>query len=56
MISKSILIIYSLSQFERRHLEAEAAEENLVRSEPDSRVSRAEIEKIRDYADDSKAR
>ena len=46
----------SRDKYEKRQHEADDAEDHLNKSEPDSRVSRAELEKIKDVADDTKAR
>ena len=46
----------SHEKFERRQLESNLAEENLSKSEPDSRISRAELDKMREVADEGKMR
>ena len=46
----------SREKFDRRQTDADTAEDHLVKAEPDSRVSRAELEKIKDVADDAKMR
>ena len=46
----------SHEKFERRQLESNQAEENLSKSEPDSRISRAELDRMREGADDAKMR
>jgi len=46
----------SREKFEKRQNEADNAEDHLTKAEPDSRVSRAELEKIKDVADDAKIR
>jgi len=46
----------SREKYEKRQNEADNAEDHLTKAEPDSRVSRAELEKIKDVADDAKIR
>ena len=46
----------SHEKFERRQLESDLAENNLSKSEPDSRISRAELERVREVADEAKMR
>ena len=46
----------SHEKFERRQLESNLAEEDLSKSEPDSRISRVELDKLREVADEAKLR
>ena len=46
----------SREKYQWRQQDADSAEDHLVKAEPDSRVSRAELERIKDAADDTKAR
>jgi len=43
-------------KFEKRQIEADHAEDCLSKAEPDTRVSRAELEKLKENADDRRAR
>ena len=46
----------SREKYQRRQQDADSAEDHLSKAEPDTRVSRAELERIKDAADDTKAR
>eukprot|EP00092_Neocalanus_flemingeri_P018264 GFUD01019765.1.p1 GENE.GFUD01019765.1~~GFUD01019765.1.p1 ORF type:complete len:595 (+),score=183.04 GFUD01019765.1:305-2089(+) len=43
-------------KFEKRQIEADLAEDSLGKAEPDTRVSRAELERLKENADDRRAR
>lgn len=46
----------SREKYERRQHESDVAEDNLAKAEPDARISRAELERIKDLADEAKLR
>ena len=46
----------SREKFDRRQFESDRAEDHLLKAEPDTRISRAELEKIKELADEAKIR
>ena len=46
----------SREKYQRRQQDADRAEDQFTKAEPDTRVTRADLEKIKDAADDTKAR
>ena len=46
----------SREKFERRQWESDKAEDHLAKAEPDTRISRAELERIKELADEAKMR
>ena len=47
------MLFKSHEKFDRRQMESHLAEDNLSKSEPDSRISRAELDKMREAADEA---
>jgi len=54
--SSKLKLEKSREKFQKRQIEADHAEDCLTKAEPDSRVSRAELERLKEDADDKRSR